>query len=115
MSADAVILDVLAYEFAGDAPCDTERKIRRRLRYHRLGPYQQERVDLLRRFKAEVQSEIQQGHRSCYFVGSDGPYAAMEDFDVQRMIKELAASYPNISPEQIAAFVHFAVYLYYLR
>lgn len=110
-----MILDVLAYEFADDEPSDAERKIRRRLRYHRLGPYRQERVDRLRRFKDEVQSEIQRGHRSSYFISSHGPYAAMEDFDVERMIGDLAASYPDISREQVAAFVRFAVYLYYLR
>jgi hypothetical protein len=50
-SADAVILDVLGYEFPFHDRTEAERKVKRRLRYHGLGPYRQERVDLLRRFK----------------------------------------------------------------
>jgi hypothetical protein len=114
-STDAVILDVLGYEFAFDEHLGAERKIRRRLRYDGLGPYQQERVNLLRRFKDEVQSEIHRGGQSRYFVGSHGKYAAMEDFDGGRMVQDLAQSYPEIPREEIAAFVPLAVYLYYLR
>ena len=112
-SADEVTLDVLAYEFALDDPAEAERKIRRRLRYHGVGPYRQERVSVLRRLKDQVQREIQHGGR--YFVGSHGEYAAMEDVDVERMIQDLAESYPEVPREEIARFVPFAVYLYHLR
>jgi hypothetical protein len=114
-SADAVILDVLGYEFAFNDPAESERKIRRRLRYHGCGPYRQERVNLLRRFKDQVQHEIHNGRESRYYVGSTGRYAAMEDFDVERLIRDLAASYPDIPAAEVAAFVPFAVYLYYMR
>lgn len=114
-SADAVIIDVLGYEFAFDDRAEAERKIRRRLRYHSLGPYRQERVDLLRRFKDELQDEIHRGSRSRYFVASHGKYAAMEDFDIERLIRDLSESYPDVPQEEIQAFVPFAVYLYYLR
>jgi hypothetical protein len=114
-SADAVILDVLAYEFAFDDRAEAERKIRRRLRYHGVGPYRQERIDLLRRLKDQIKAEVQHGERSRYFVGSHGEYAAMEDFDVQRMTRDLATSYPEVPQAEIAAFVSFAVYLYHLR
>jgi hypothetical protein len=114
-SADAVILDVLGYEFALDDRAESERKIRRRLRYYGAGPHRQERVDLLRRLKDEIQGEVQRGGRSRYYVGSHGKYGAMEDFDVQRMTQDLAKSYPDAPGEVIEAFVTFAVYLYYLR
>jgi hypothetical protein len=114
-SADTVVLDVLAYEFAFDDPVESERKMRRRLRYYGLGPYQQARVDRLRRLKNEIQSEIHRGRQSRYFAGSHGKYAVLEDFDAERLIRDLSESYPDIPREEIQAFVPFAVYLYYLR
>jgi hypothetical protein len=114
-SADSVILDVLAYEFAVDDRTEAERKIRRRLRYHGVGPYRQERIDLLRILKDQVQREVRLGERSRYFAEGHGEYAAMEDFDVQRMTQDLAQSFPEIPVEEIATFVPFAVYLYHLR
>jgi hypothetical protein len=114
-SADTIALDGLVYEFDFDDHAEAERKIRRRLRYHGLGPYQQGRVDLLRKFKDQVRSEIHRGVQSHYFLGSNGHYAAMQDFDVERMIRDLADSYPDIPLTEIKAFVPFAVYLYYMR
>ena len=114
-SADAVILDVLGYEFPFHDRTEAERKVKRRLRYHGLGPYRQERVDLLRRFKDAIQSEIHRGARSRYFAGSHGRYAAMEDFDFERMIEDFSQSYPDVPHKEIKRFLPCAVYLYYLR
>ena len=114
-TSDSVILDVLAYEVGFDDPREAEGKIRRRLRNHGLGPYQQSRVDLLRRFKNEIQGEIHRNKRSRYYVGSHGVYAAMEDFDVERLTQDLSASYPDLPREEIAAFVPRAIYYYFLR
>ena len=114
-SADDVILDVLGYEFPFDDGTEAERKIKRRLRYHGLRPYRQERVSLLRRLKDEIQGEIHRGARSRYFAGSHGRYAAMEDFDTERMIEDFGQSYPDVPREEIKAFLPFAIYLYYLR
>jgi hypothetical protein len=115
-TADAVCLDVLAYEFESDDRTEAEKKIKRRLRYHGVGPYRQTRVDLLRRLKDEVRGEIERYERSRYFAGfHGGGYAAMEDFDIERMTRDLSASYPDVARDEIAAFVPSAVYLYYMR
>jgi hypothetical protein len=114
-TCDAVILQVLVYEFEFHAPAEAEGKIRRRLRYHGLGPYQQERIDMLRRLKNEVQTEIHRWERSRYFVGRHGEYATMEDFDGERLTQELSASYTDVTRDEIAAFVPAAIYLYHLR
>lgn len=63
-----VILAVLVYEFRSDEHKVSEAKIKKRLRYHKLGPYKQEEVDLLRQFKDALQNEIGRGHRSNYYV-----------------------------------------------
>ena len=72
-SADAVTLDVLGYEFPFDDRTEAERKIRRRLRYHGLRPYRQERVNLLRRFKDEIQGEIHRGGKVPVFRRQSRP------------------------------------------
>jgi hypothetical protein len=114
-SADAVILDVLGYEFPFDDRTEAERKMKRRLRYHGLGPYQQGRVNLLRRLKDEIQCEVHRGVRSRYFTASRRRYAAREDFDIERMIEDFSQLYPDVPHEEIKAFLPFAIYLYYLR
>ena len=114
-TADAVILDVLAYEFEFDDRAKAEGKIRRRLRYYGLGPYQQARIDLLRRLKDETQGELHRRERSRYFVGSHGDYAALEDFDVERLTQDLSESYPDVPRKEIAGFVPGAIWLYYMR
>ena len=114
-TADEVILHVLLYEFGFDVPVEIERKIKRRLRYYRLGPYQQTRIDLLRRFKDEVQDEIGLFDRSRYHLGNHTGYAAMEDFDFERLTQDLSAAYPEIPLAEIAAFLPGAIYLYYMR
>jgi hypothetical protein len=114
-TADGVTLGVLAYEFDFDDRAEAERKIKRRLRYHGFGPYRQDRVDLLRRLKDEVQGEIHRSSRSRYYTGGHGRYAALEDFDVVRMVRDFAETFPQVPEAEIAAFMPFAVYLYYMR
>src|SRR5262249_10379744 len=110
------ILEVLLYEFLEfDDRAEADGKIRRRLRYYGLGPYQRARVDLLRRLKDEVQEEIHRRERSRYFVGHHGEYSAMEDFGAERLTQDLSESYPDVPREELAAFVPAAIYLYYMR
>lgn len=112
-TADSVVLSVLIYEFSDRA--DSERKIRRRLRYHKLGPYDQQRVDLLRRLREETLDEIMRLSASRYYTGSHGEYAAVEDFDFERMAGDLARAYPDVPEPEIRAFVPYAIVTYYVR
>jgi hypothetical protein len=114
-SVDEVMLDVVIWEFPSDDPKEAERKIRRRLRHHDLGPFQQERVELLRRLKNETYSEIRREGQSRYFAGRHGDHSAVEDFDIDRLIGDLSASYPDVPREEIERFIPWAIYLYYLR
>jgi hypothetical protein len=114
-TADGLTLKVLAYEFGIDDRAEAERKIKRRLLYHSLGPYRQDRIDLLRCLKDTIQAEIHRARRSQYYAGSHGRYAALEDFDVARMVHDFADAFPQVPEAEIAAFVPFAVYLFYLR
>ena len=110
-----VILAVLVYEFRSDEREASETKIKKRLRYYKLAPYKQEEVDLLRSFKDSLQKEIGRHHRSKYYVAAHGKFAAMEHFDVPRIVSEYHAIFPTIDISEIEWFVPFAVFTYYLR
>jgi len=110
-----VVLWILAYEFSFDHKREAEAKIKRRLRDKKLGKYDQDRVDLLRRFKDELQVEIGRQQQSKYFTCLHGRFSDRADFDSERMRKDFEASYPSIPRRSIDRFIEFAIYLYYLR
>ncbi len=112
---EEAVLSILAYEFPSDDKREAEAKIKRKLRSKKLGRYDQERIDLLRRFKEAVQTEISKWQKSKYYAASHGEFADMKDFDRGQMADEFAAEFPTIPRQTIARFVEFAVYLYYLR
>jgi hypothetical protein len=114
-TADSVILQKLAYEFRFCDRKDTERKIKQGLRYYQCGPYNQGRVDLLRSLKDQLQQEIGKYGRSRYYLQPTGKFAAMEDFDVDRMISDCRAAYPTVPAAELEWFVPHAIFLYYLR
>ena len=112
---ESEVLDVLAYEFAFDSKTEYEEKVKCRLREKNLGPYDRQRIDILRRFKDEVQSEIGKFSQSSYYAKRLGEYAKLKDFDVKRLTRDTASRYPEISQQTIKPFIPYAVYLYYLR
>jgi len=114
-SSAKVILGVLVYEFWSFEHEESQAKIKRRLRYYKFGPYRQEEVDVLRRFKDSLKEEIGRYNRSKYYLESHGKFAAMEDFDLPRIVSEYHAAFPAISVSDIEWFVPFAIFTYYLR
>ena len=108
-------LGVLAYEFPFSDEAEAEAKIKRLLRRKKLGPYDAERIDILRQFKNELQQEIGRFDKSRFFIEFHGKYADMRDFDVPRLTEEMVEHYPQIQREEIEQFVPFCVFLYYLR
>jgi hypothetical protein len=112
---DSEVLAVLREELGSDGAAGTDAEIRRRLREKALGSYDAARVAALRRFKAELQSELASGPQSGHFTSPHGLYANPEDFDHARLIRDYTRAYPSLSPEAIAGFVPLAVYFYYLR
>jgi hypothetical protein len=113
--ADSVALEVLLEEFGTNDHAESERKIRRRLRDNKLGPYLQDRISMLRRLRNELVNEVCRCGRSRYFLGGHGCYANLNDFDIARMAEDWAGLYPEVPKEVIAAFLPGVVYLYYMR
>jgi hypothetical protein len=120
---EAVALGALHAEFSISSKEQTEATIRKRVKRMKLGAYDQARVDLLRRFKDEVQKEIglqpdaapPRHEESPYFVvRRHGTYGDYTDFDIPRWTSDMVARYPDIPKGVVAWFVHFAVGTYYL-
>ena len=109
------VLSTLAYEFSLTDRRETETKIKRKLRTKKFGKYDQHRVDLLRRFKDEVQTEVSRGQKSKYYTHPHSEFSDMRDFDKEALAKEMAAAFPDIPEPSISQFIDFAIYLYYLR
>jgi len=112
---ESEVLDVLAYEFSFDSRAEYEEKIKRKLREKNLGPYDQQHIDILRRFKDEVQSEIGNFSQSSSYTKRLGKYARLKDFAAKRLTRDMASRYPEIPQQAIKPFIPYAVYLYYLR
>jgi hypothetical protein len=72
-SADNLILCVLIYEPRSGRPevqAETAAKVRRRLRYHKLGPFDDDRIERLREFTAAVRRCIGWRRDDRYMVDS---------------------------------------------
>jgi hypothetical protein len=110
-----VVLQELAYESAYPGPENTVAKIKARLKRKKLGTYDPERVDRLRRFVVELRDEIGKWQRSEYYAHPHGDSPRQDDFDVPRLTRDFAARHPDVANELVEEFVPFAIYLYYLR
>lgn len=105
----------LAYEFDFSEKKEAERKIKRRLKYYKLGEYDQERVDYVRRLKDELYSEISSQSKSKYFQKSKSNFADLEDFNFERMLADYTETYERITKSDMGRILNFAIYLYHLR
>ena len=72
---DNEVLGSVAYEFTASDRAESERKIKRRLRDKKLGPFDQERVERLRALKVDVKREIDQTSKSQFTLVQDSFYA----------------------------------------
>ena len=117
LTYDQACFSVLVYEFLDDEKTikESEKKIKRKLRYYKLDAYDQTRVDLIRRFKNDLSNEISKYKKSKYYLGAKGEYCAMEDYNTKKMIIDYSAKYSTIDKKDIVSFLSFAIYIYYLR
>jgi len=108
-------LAVLAFEFRSSVQSESERKIKRRLRDKKLGPYDQTRIDAIRNFKDDVLRELSKATKSKFWLNTHGPYADMQDWDLNGLSSHFERKHPEIPKEEIGRFMPYAIYLYYLR
>lgn len=112
---DFICFTDLAYEFEVSDEKETEKKIKRRLKYHKLGGYNQERVSYIRQLKNDLRSEISSGVKSKYFINSKSKYADLNDFDFDSMVLDYVKKYDKIDKNEMEGIINFAIYLYHLR
>ena len=98
------VLAILAWEFSSTDRRVTETKIRRKLSAKKIGKYDQVRVDLLRRLKDQVQSEIGKAHKSKCYSESSEQLADMTDFDTRQLTQDILASFPEVPKQSIQEF-----------
>jgi len=112
---DFICFGDLAYEFDFSDLKEAEKKIKRRLKYYKLGSYDQERVEYIRGLKNELKKEISLGSKSQYFQKSKSNYADLADYKFEKMKKDFLMKYNLISESDMAGILNFAIYLYHMR
>jgi hypothetical protein len=112
---DFICFTDLAYEFDICDKKEAETKIKRRLKYYKLGDYNQERVDYIRNLKNHLYKEISKFSKSEYYIKSNSNFADFKDFNFEKMVIDFNKEYDEISKSEIGGMINFAIYLYYMR
>jgi hypothetical protein len=112
---DYICFSDLAYEFNSSEQKKIESKIKRRLKYHKLGTYDQEHVNYIRDLKNDLLNEISAQDKSKYYQKSSSEYSDSKDFDLAKMKSDYSAKYDKVNSDEIADMITFAIYLYHLR
>lgn len=109
------VLSAIAFDFSNKDHEESTRKIKRRLRDKKLGPYDQKRINSIRAFKDDVQQELHKYNKSPFYCLSHGKYADMQDWDFDALMQYMKSKHQDVSEEAIGGFLPYAIYLYYLR
>ena len=109
------ILKVLLDDISDRNHANFERKLKRRLRAKRLGPFDVDRVETLRILRRETVLEIDKGRDSSFYNGLSGRTAKLEDWDTHGLCHHLGQRYPEVSIDTLQWFVGWAIYWNYLR
>lgn len=112
---DFICFSDLAYEFSPNDSAQIEKKIKRRLKYYKLGPYLQERVDYIRGLKNDLHDEISKYDKSTYFRKATKKFADPADFDYELLLSNYLKKYPLVDERDMSVIINFAIYIYYLR
>ncbi|MEO9020692.1 MAG: hypothetical protein ABI237_13735 [Ginsengibacter sp.] len=110
---DFICFTNLAYEFDFAEKNEIEKKIKRRLKYYKIGDYNQDRIDYLRQLKNDLFPKISSGTKSKYFNKSKSNYADLSDFD--RMTSDYVNKYDKVNETEMKDLINFAIYLYHIR
>lgn len=115
MTYDFICFSELLYEYAEEENALTIKKIKRRIRYHKLGEYKKERVDYIRALKNALCAELSNPYRSAYYKKPPSGIAGLNDFDEAGLKKKYKKMFSRIADEDLYTIIAFAIYWYYLR
>ena len=112
---DLICFTDLAYEFDFSDKKEAEKKIKRRLKYYKLGDYSQERVEYIRVLKNDLYQEISLQTKSKYFSKSKSNFADLADFKFEKMTTDYLDKYDKINESDMKGILNFAIYIYHMR
>ena len=112
---DFICFTDLAYEFDFSDKKEAEKKIKRRLKYYKLGDYSEERVEYIRELKNDLYREIRLQAKSKYFSKSKSNIADLNDFKFEKMAVDYHKKYNKITESDMKGILNFAIYLYHMR
>ena len=114
-SYEFICFSDLAYEFNESDKKEIESKIKRRLKYYKLGNYDQEIVDYLRKIRNDLFEEISKTSKSKFYQKSKSNYADLKDFDFEEMLVYYSEKYPKVEKNEFVGMINFSIYLFYMR
>jgi len=117
-SIDEVVLAGLSHEYSSSSSEATDNKVQRSLRYYGFDvDAGMLRLPELRALKNRLLRELTDPPSSHYYIRSPetSGFAAMRDFDLQRLWSDLEKAYPSVDRDLLGGFLNHSVYLYYLR
>lgn len=115
LTYDFICFSNLAYEFDGYVSKTIDKKIKKQLKYHQLGDYNQERIDYIRTLKDDLKNEIGSHVQSKYYTKSNSEFTEIKDFNIEQMKVDYLKKYPKIEVNELMDILYFAVYLYHAR
>lgn len=63
----------------------------------------------------EIKIEVSKWRNSDFYIGSNKPYAALEDFDYEKMTTYFHEMHPQISRNDMESFVRKSIFQWYQR
>jgi hypothetical protein len=108
-------LSILAFEFDVSDHAESERKLKRRLRDKKLGPFDATRLGHLRALKDDIRAELGKWQRSKFYKPSGRGSADPADWKFEALVRHFARRHPHVAAKAISGFLPYATYLYYLR
>jgi hypothetical protein len=113
---DLICGTTLIWEFDISEIKETNQKIKRKLKYYKLGDFDQDRVENLRNLKNELKTEIHLYQKSKYCRKSkNSKYSDLADFDTDLMVSDFIEKYDKISKSDMRGIIRYAIFLYYLK
>jgi hypothetical protein len=92
-----------------------KRRIKSRLRYYKLGKFDQDRVNTVKKVHDELLEEFSRATASQYYIKTTGKYADPGDFDLDRMVRDYRRKYSAISKGDLIGMMNYSIFYYYLK
>lgn len=115
LSYEYLIFRELIYEYDSSQRENVEAKIKRKLKYYGLAPYDQKIIDHIRSLKETLSNEVRLQGSSKYFNKTPSEFAQIEDFDIERMVADYKTLYADLSEKDIRDMIGWGVHWFHTR